>query len=150
LLDLSQKKLYRDVMLETFSKLTSIGNKWEGQSTEDQHKNPGRNLRHIMTHSGYKPYECEGYREKPYTRKQHGKTFVTLTSVQRLIPIHSTNGPYEYKACLEAFDFSVYLKYMNNLTMQKNPMNASNVQRSLSQIISNTRKNNAVEKSCEC
>uniref|UniRef100_A0A2K5ETR7 KRAB domain-containing protein n=1 Tax=Aotus nancymaae TaxID=37293 RepID=A0A2K5ETR7_AOTNA len=39
LLDSSQKNLYKNVIQETFRNLSSIGNKGEDQSIEDQHRN---------------------------------------------------------------------------------------------------------------
>ncbi|XP_048671067.1 zinc finger protein 124-like isoform X11 [Marmota marmota marmota] len=49
LLDLSQKNLYRDVMLEVLRNLTTIGNTWEDKNIEVQIENSGSSLRSHLT-----------------------------------------------------------------------------------------------------
>nr|KAF6297607.1 hypothetical protein mPipKuh1_009692 [Pipistrellus kuhlii] len=48
LLDSSQKKLYRNVMRQTFKNLASIGKKWDDRDIEELYKNQGRKLRNHM------------------------------------------------------------------------------------------------------
>ncbi|XP_013364830.1 PREDICTED: zinc finger protein 136-like isoform X2 [Chinchilla lanigera] len=45
LLNTSQKKLYRDVMWETFRNINAIGRTWDNQRVEDKYKNYSRNVR---------------------------------------------------------------------------------------------------------
>uniref|UniRef100_A0A8C9BFT8 KRAB domain-containing protein n=1 Tax=Phocoena sinus TaxID=42100 RepID=A0A8C9BFT8_PHOSS len=51
LLNPTKKKLYRDVMQETFRKLASAGTKWDGDDIEEQHSQG--------TYTGEKLYEFQ-------------------------------------------------------------------------------------------
>ncbi|XP_023563842.1 zinc finger protein 709-like isoform X1 [Octodon degus] len=51
LLDPSQKRLYRDVIQETFWNLAAIGNNWEEQNIADEYENSRRNLRSQVVES---------------------------------------------------------------------------------------------------
>lgn len=118
----SQKKLYRDVMQETFKNLASIGEKWEDQNVEDQHKNQGRNLR---SHMGERL--CEGKESsqcaetvspnlsvrknttgvKPYECTVCGKVFMRRSSLTRHMRSHTGyelfEKPYKCKECGKPF-----------------------------------------------
>ncbi|XP_006109167.1 zinc finger protein 564-like, partial [Myotis lucifugus] len=92
LLDSLQKKLYKDVMRETFSNLASIGGKWEDHEIEDQYKNQGIKHRSQMV-------------ERSCKRKEDSQCGENLTLIPNLNLTKSLPGakPWEYSACGEVF-----------------------------------------------
>nr|XP_044609717.1 zinc finger protein 124-like isoform X4 [Equus asinus] len=59
LLDPSQKKLYRDVMWETFRHLASVGITWEHHDIKDQCKDKGTKLRIVLHEGDRRVLDCQ-------------------------------------------------------------------------------------------
>ncbi|ELK30172.1 PREDICTED: zinc finger protein 709 [Myotis davidii] len=113
LLDSSQKKLYRDVMRQTFKNLASIGKKWDDHDIEELYKNQGRKLRN---HTAERLCEAKegSQREdnsnlisemtlnkktpavKPHACSTCGKVFRHRSPLDRHIRRHTGHKPSEY------------------------------------------------------
>ncbi|ERE88307.1 zinc finger protein, partial [Cricetulus griseus] len=105
LLDLSQKNLYKDVMLETYWNLTVIGYNWEDHNIEEHCQTSRRHgsvlkplpitviFEYIEEHIGENPYKCsqcdkayinsfQNYEkntaEKPYKCSEYARTSRTI------------------------------------------------------------------------
>ncbi|XP_075812655.1 uncharacterized protein LOC142840058 [Microtus pennsylvanicus] len=110
LLDASQKNLYKDVMLETYRNLTTIGYIWEDHNTEKHRQWCRRHVRNEKTLTG----------EKGSKIKQCDKTFLHHNHLQRHKRTHTGEKPYEYNQCGKDFtQYSVLQKHKGTHTGEK-------------------------------
>ncbi|XP_070130164.1 zinc finger protein 14-like isoform X2 [Equus caballus] len=148
LLDPSQKKLYRDVMWETFRILASVGITWEDHDIEDQYKDLGRKLRkHVVGRL------CES--------EEGSQCGENVSLLANLSLNKKTTGakPWGCSACGRAFTHHSLLKmhirchtehktHMEELIQERNPTNVSSaVKHSLLPVIFESMKEFTLERS---
>ncbi|MEJ1272396.1 hypothetical protein NN561_003246 [Cricetulus griseus] len=100
LMDPSQKKLYEDVMLETYRNLTTIGYRWEDHHVEECYQNSRRYERNEKRQNG----------EKPSVNAQCVKAFTYDTYLQRHETTHTGEKPYECNQCDKVFAHCSHLQ----------------------------------------
>ncbi|XP_023563802.1 zinc finger protein 709-like [Octodon degus] len=149
LLDPSQKKLYRDVMRETFRNVAAIGRAWDNQEDEEQYKNDWRNQRNkevekcypvnmpTISHSGMMTYEFLGLEEELYKCNEHQQTCNNFPSFQKDTRTKTGEKSYEYDQCEKSYSelnertqFKEIFVYKENLKVSSTPYNVQIHERS--------------------
>ncbi|KAL4831409.1 hypothetical protein H8958_011363 [Nasalis larvatus] len=117
-------------------------------------------LRHILVHSGYKPYG-----EKQYKCEQCGKFFISVPGVRRHMIMHSGNPvintherthtgerPYKCTKCDKAFSCSTSLRYHGSIHTGERPYECKQCGKAFSGLSSlcNHRSTHTGEKAYEC